>query len=391
MDTTNTVELDWYAVLNCSIESTKEQIEKAARQLARKYHPDRNKKADAPQLFLNVQRAKEYLLDDSKRRTYDENLRKISKRKEYDLARNRNMDSKRKKMKEDLEARLGKAEKAAQSDAFENPPETKKSRRERDEEISRLRRDAQARMDASNQQASNDTFTAEDILKHRSTMADSSSDSLVQIKVKWKRNAISHSDDSLCQLFRTFGQIEDCTILQGKGNSAVITFATHASASAAVNSYENSHDLRVTLLGDKKKPAVFTHVYTNTGNGHFKSSSTSNNSGPESRESDVMREVRRAVEREQLVKQMMESESKGFYSGATNATEFTRNTQSSNTVPSAFPSGNSVPQYGVDSNSSSTMFQSSNSASNSHANLAAKENDILAKMMQQSKNKSVTA
>ncbi|KAJ1414026.1 DnaJ domain-containing protein, partial [Ochromonadaceae sp. CCMP2298] len=62
---------DWYAILECEVTATKEQINKAARKLAMKYHPDKTTDPEAPEKFLKVQKAKEILLDEGKRKTID--------------------------------------------------------------------------------------------------------------------------------------------------------------------------------------------------------------------------------------------------------------------------------------------------------------------------------
>ena len=67
-DEKETFERDWYQVLECSRDSTKKEIEKSARKLFLKYQPDKTSAADAPAKFLLVQKAKEILLDDARRK-----------------------------------------------------------------------------------------------------------------------------------------------------------------------------------------------------------------------------------------------------------------------------------------------------------------------------------
>jgi molecular chaperone DnaJ len=63
---------DFYEVLGVSRDATPEQIKKAYRQMAKKYHPDVNKEdQDAPEKFKEVAEAYEILSDDQKRATYD--------------------------------------------------------------------------------------------------------------------------------------------------------------------------------------------------------------------------------------------------------------------------------------------------------------------------------
>ena len=63
---------DYYEVLGLSRDANDEQIKKAYRTLAKKYHPDLNKDPDAPDKFKEVQEAYEVLSDPQKRSTYDQ-------------------------------------------------------------------------------------------------------------------------------------------------------------------------------------------------------------------------------------------------------------------------------------------------------------------------------
>jgi molecular chaperone DnaJ len=63
---------DYYEVLGVSRDANPDQIKKAYRQLAKKYHPDVNKDdKDAAEKFKEVAEAYEVLSDDQKRATYD--------------------------------------------------------------------------------------------------------------------------------------------------------------------------------------------------------------------------------------------------------------------------------------------------------------------------------
>ena len=62
---------DYYEVLGLDRSATRDQIKQAYRQLALKYHPDRNKKPDAETKFKEVAEAYAVLADDVKRREYD--------------------------------------------------------------------------------------------------------------------------------------------------------------------------------------------------------------------------------------------------------------------------------------------------------------------------------
>ena len=63
---------DYYQTLGVSRDASQEEIQRAYRKLARKYHPDVNKEADAAQRFAKIGEAYEVLKDPEKRRKYDE-------------------------------------------------------------------------------------------------------------------------------------------------------------------------------------------------------------------------------------------------------------------------------------------------------------------------------
>ncbi|KKR05611.1 MAG: Chaperone protein DnaJ [candidate division WS6 bacterium GW2011_GWF2_39_15] len=63
---------DYYEVLGISKGADEKEIKKAYRKLAKQYHPDVNKEADAEQKFREVQEAYEVLSDTSKRSAYDQ-------------------------------------------------------------------------------------------------------------------------------------------------------------------------------------------------------------------------------------------------------------------------------------------------------------------------------
>lgn len=63
---------DYYEVLGVSKTASKKEIKKAYRQLAKQYHPDRNKEAGAEDKFKEVSEAFEVLSDEQKRQAYDQ-------------------------------------------------------------------------------------------------------------------------------------------------------------------------------------------------------------------------------------------------------------------------------------------------------------------------------
>src|SRR6056297_2867821 len=62
---------DYYKILGVDRNAEKDEIRKAYRKLARKFHPDVNKSADAEQKYKDINEAYEVLKDPEKRRKYD--------------------------------------------------------------------------------------------------------------------------------------------------------------------------------------------------------------------------------------------------------------------------------------------------------------------------------
>ncbi|XP_064095245.1 dnaJ homolog subfamily B member 4-like [Macrobrachium nipponense] len=67
--------MDYYKILGISQDASMEDIKRAYRKMALRYHPDKNKSSDAEERFKAISQAYEILSDVKKRECYDQHVK----------------------------------------------------------------------------------------------------------------------------------------------------------------------------------------------------------------------------------------------------------------------------------------------------------------------------
>lgn len=246
---------DWYAILGCEVGSAREVIEKAARKLAIKYHPDKTSDPEAPAKFLLIQKAKEILLDESKKKEIDTHFAAVHQRKQYEQERSKTMDERRKRFRDDLESRVDQEKtrpnsKPAHEDVLshelgKNSKILQEMRRKNESVIERTREEARRRQEKKD----------EEYLAYTRHVSEQVGGRRSAIKVKWRKRMSDGMDtDRLFELFEPYGSVEDIAISKDKANSAIIQYGQAQHARAAVDAFASAEDYRVSFAHDNSDP-----------------------------------------------------------------------------------------------------------------------------------------
>ena len=162
------------------------------------------------------------------------------------------MDSKRRQFKADLERAeaaakasaaagggVGAGARAAQAGAA--------ARRQQLSEHERLRAEGRQRREAA--AADDEAAVAQAQATAAAGVASKARAVQCRVKIKWRRKAASHSEDSLATLFAPFGRVLAAALTGEKGNAAQLEFETPAAAAAAAAAYLDAKDMKVTQCG----------------------------------------------------------------------------------------------------------------------------------------------
>ncbi|XP_055956750.1 dnaJ homolog subfamily C member 17 isoform X2 [Patella vulgata] len=292
------------------------KIVSAYRKKARKCHPDKNPdNPKAAELFHELSKALELLTDAAARAAYDKAL----KAKKAAELRHRELDSKRKKLKEDLEAREDSAEQQNKTEAA--------AKKNLEAEIERLRKEGNKLLETEQE------LLRESLKQQTVVTVDSSDDDDVpvspKIKVKWKARKGDESNggydkNNLEALFSQYGDVAFVLVSAKKSGSAIIEFDKSPSSKLLEVEYEDGlphNPFTVSWLSGKPQkskphvnrtsinPAADEQPYSSYihASEFAKPASTSDNDF----ESLVLRKMRQAEERKRLIEQMQREDEEG--------------------------------------------------------------------------------
>ncbi|KAG8188551.1 hypothetical protein JTE90_007159 [Oedothorax gibbosus] len=290
------MKLDLYELLNISIDAQEKEVKKAYRKKALSCHPDKNPdNPKAAELFQQLSKALEILSDKAARTAYD----KVLNARKATQVRHRELDSKRKKLKEDLEAK----EKAAEEERL--------STTNLEKEIERLRREGSKLLEEENERI------RQQIEKEKKGGVNSTEANILpRLKVKWKSHKTDETNGGYNQnilesIFLKYGHVM-CLVSSKKNGSAILEFTTPESAQLAFESEKGNPENPLTLSWISGQPELPHNSRFSNNQPTFKGPAPepAKDSALTSRdyESLVLMKMRQAEERKRLIEQMMENE-----------------------------------------------------------------------------------
>ncbi|XP_023949304.1 dnaJ homolog subfamily C member 17 [Bicyclus anynana] len=279
-------DLDLYVILDIEITATEAEIKKAYRKKALKCHPDKNPDdPKAAETFHQLSHALEILTDSVARAAYDKVLRAKAAAK----LRHKELDSKRQKLKEDLERREREA----------GSKMTLTVEQKLAAEIERLQREG-SRILLEEQQRVKEELQRNDL---NEPVWDSS---LNRIKISWKADKNDeqnggYDETNLRRFFKKYGDIVAIIISPKKKGSALVEFATKEASEMAMELEKGLPENPLKLKWVNNRPILSKRDRPETG-----SVVTDRDY-----ESIVLTKLRQAAERQRLIDEMMKEDQQG--------------------------------------------------------------------------------
>eukprot|EP00794_Sanderia_malayensis_P019959 gene19958-21913_t len=233
--------VNYYELLDVAKDSTEKEIIKAYRKKALICHPDKNPdNSKAAQIFHEISEALKILTDKKAKAAYDA----VLKAKELAKLRTKALDAKRKKFKEDLEARESSAQRSQEQD--------QKAKRNLEEEIKRLREEG-SRLLREQQELIKTQIQKEDELIQNELITP-------KIKVKWKssksdRNNSGYNEEVLRNIFEKYGNVINILVSMKKNGLAIIEFH-HPTAAVMALEFEHGLEENPLTLSWLQRPKV---------------------------------------------------------------------------------------------------------------------------------------
>lgn len=269
-------ELDLYELLEIDITTSIADIKKAYRKKALQCHPDKNPDdPEAAKKFHFLSKVLGILTDDAARFAYD----KVLKAKKEAALRHKEIDSKRRKLKEDLELREKRAGHAAKS-----------ADQLLKEEIERLRKEGSKAVEEEIE------YVKRKLLEEQNLNYNTEDSAKYRIKIRWSANKSDETNGGYTQemiynFFAKYGDIQALVMSPKKKGSALIEFQDVKSAEMAVQ-------LEIGLPGN---PLKLEWIH-----GPPKTNRSSSSLIKESDfESVTLTKLKQAEERKRLIAQMM--------------------------------------------------------------------------------------
>jgi len=322
------MQMDLYKLLGVEPTASMPEIKKAYRKKALTCHPDKNPdNPRAAELFQELSRVLEILTDANSRAAYDKAITARKQAKE----RVKQFDAKRRKFKEDLEAR-----EEAYRRSFDPVPKTKSDEEQIKTEVKKLQ-------EWYKQMEEEMIFARELFLEElRSKNSGSSKNPAsdvgdFRIKIRWKiqdgdpTNG-GYNHDNLYKIFSKYGDIAALVVSSAKKGSAMIEFGSKSAAETAllaeIGLAENPLTLRGLWDTQKRSTGATSNANSNirkstfpatTHSGSTPSASVSFPSAPDiftqqarmsdaEIESSILTNLRRAEERKRLIEELKAQE-----------------------------------------------------------------------------------